>query len=79
MTKEQWLEDRNKVELSIDVWFDYYKDTGGKSDNKEDFSKAFGLLVSREAISILGESLYKLNFDSAIERIHKYYNNKFEI
>lgn len=78
MTKDRWQVVKNLQEVPMDVWFDYYKENGGKSDDMVAFEVAFSNMVMGRGIveNSKGHIVY-INFNTALSRLYEFYNNKF--
>lgn len=80
VTKEIWLKERDSEELPMFIWFEYYKENGGTIADITAFENAFASILS--TINIVprpGNVVKELSFNSAIRRIHSFYNKKFEV
>lgn len=69
MKKEKWLKLMVEEELPIEVIYEFYQDHNGLVKNINEFTKIF----------IQATFMGIITYESAIHRIYKYYNDKFEI
>lgn len=78
MTKDVWITIRNNQPLiTTEVYFEYYRELGGKVDTIEEFVLVFNHL-SNGAIVLGGDGRMKrITAKSAYTRLHEYYDNKF--
>lgn len=77
MTKDEWEKERKKDIHSIEVYFKYYREKGGKLDDISQFSSIFhqmnGQIISCES------GIKQLSQESALKRLRDYYDQKFEM
>ena len=78
MTKEEYLLVREKVEIPKEVWFEYYKERGGKL-GEEEFWKMFVKSIFHQPITLSGGRARQTTFHSALQSFYSYYNSKFDV
>lgn len=78
MTEQEWISIRDKPEISMSAWFEFYKEKGGMLASINEFVEAFSSLLWNEGIVTGSDGRPKhVNLATATQAIHKYYNNKF--
>lgn len=82
MTKEEWLIEREKLEFSLKIFYDYYAEMAKPLMTFEEFEQLFPIyMINHSQMPTAGidgrPKLFKM--DSAIARISYYCNTKFEL
>lgn len=79
MDKEQWISLRNKEELPVYVYYEYYKEVGGLVKTLEEFEKILFSLIAQR-VPVIGTTGPKMiTFESLIQKTHEYFNKKFNL
>lgn len=77
MTKDQWLQIRDKEDIDISVFFEYYKEKGGYVTDLQDFERYFIKLGQTHTFLIKGRMI-RMDYSTAVKKLYDYYNNKFQ-
>lgn len=78
ITRERWIIVREMEELPADVWHEYYLEKGGSIKGFSPFWQIFvEYVLGLTRVDIAKNK--ELSFDSAIRRLHRYYNEKFKL
>lgn len=81
MTKEQWYIIRTMEEIPIFAWHEYYIENGGVLKDIGIFEHIFAQILSQEwkLHSVKNGELKRktLSFNTAVNRLLKYYQDKF--
>ena len=80
MTKDEYLLIRDRGEVHLTLFFDFYRERGGKLDNIKDFEKVLVSMISNHSItqSIDGQPK-QVSFNSVLNNFYNYYNEKFGV
>lgn len=73
MTKDEWKYLQGQVEIPIYVWYEFYKEKGGKLTSMNEFEQIFTQIIFSDSY-INGK---RTNYVTALNQLFKYYNNKF--
>lgn len=73
MSKTEWDNTKTMTEIPMHVWYEYYKENGGKLDSIAQFEQVFTKVIIGGGI-INGKVT---NFVSALNRLYRFYDNKF--
>lgn len=77
MTKEQYLLIREKEEIPIEIWYEFFLEKGGSNIGLEVFTDLFtNMLLGKMVITTFGPKLISL--ETALRAFYKHYNQKFE-
>ena len=80
MTKEEWLKISQQEELPLHVFYEYYLEKGGTFMNLLKFEEIFSSLIINGPIILgAGKPVVHITHVSAIGRLFRYYNEKFNI
>jgi hypothetical protein len=75
MTKDQWVEMKNRDEFPLEVWFEYYKERGGIVSDIGQFRDLFIKLVQAEPRLVNNGKV--ISTGTALNNLKEYYNSKF--
>lgn len=76
MTKEIYIELRDQQEFPLSLFWEYFKEKGGKYEERE-FMEQFPKYMFSNVI-VLGENGPRgFNYEKSIARIINYFNSKF--
>ncbi len=74
MTKEDYQQLREKPEIPMDRWYEFYIERGGFQIGLEKFTELF-------TDTMLGVTIGKrfMSLETALRQFYQYYNKKFDI
>ena len=73
MTKNEWEHLKKQVEIPMYVWYEFYKEKGGKLNSMGEFEQIFTQIIFTN-VNINGK---RTNYVTALNQLFKYYDNKF--
>lgn len=76
MTEQEYKELRERTEIPMKVWYDYFLERGGSDIGLGSFENYFTKMLLGVAISKSGKVLY-VNLQTALQSFYKHYNEKF--
>lgn len=83
MTKEEWEKLRIEEEIPLSLFYDYYVELRGNLVvmSLEDFETAFPQFMqfTLGGVIITKNGLKYVNFDNIIQKVYKYFDEKFGI
>lgn len=79
MTKEQYQELLKKPDISMEVWYDFFLERGGKEIGLQEFIAYFEQVTHEQPRIILGSDrrIKWVSIGSATRKFHEYYSQKF--
>lgn len=81
MTKEKYIEYSVMEDPPIELFYEFWKDKGGKDIGIDNFTKIWmemSQFFGGAAIEI-NRNIKFFNLKNIIEKVYEYYNNKFQI
>jgi hypothetical protein len=78
MTKEEYLQMRELIEVPTSALFDFYKEKGGLINNIQDFEKLLVKAQNTPAI-ITQNGPKRVTANSIYSNFYDYYNKKFNV
>jgi len=77
MTKDQWLIMRDREEIPLVIFFEYYKEKGGVVTDFQSFSEIFMVIQGK---TFTQNNVQKgINFNTCIFNLNNFYNQKFDL
>lgn len=78
MTKEQYLLIKEKPEIPMDIWYDFFLERGGSNIGLSKFTEAFTNVLL--GVNIIKPSGIKhVSLKTSLDKFYKYYNHKFSV
>ena len=77
MTKQRWETIKGLQEVPMDVWFEYYKESGGVLQEGEFIRLFQEMVASNPVVRNSAGNLSQINLGSSLEKLYNYYNKKF--
>lgn len=77
MTKEEYIIIREKPDIPMNIWYEFFLERGGFSIGLDKFIEIFSNILLGSIIRKTNGEQTFVNFNSALSQFYKYYNNKF--
>lgn len=78
MTKERYLEIRDREEIPKEVWYEYYKERGGVL-GEDEFWQNFVKAIFSRLVVVNRNGPKQIDLKTALESFYGYYNRKFDV
>lgn len=81
MTEKEYLLIREKPEIPMDIWYEYFLERGGTAIGLEAFRKAFYRVLEMGTAGVLSSTGVPkfVTFNSCLRSFYSYYNKKFTV
>lgn len=81
MTKQQYELIRNQPEIPLEIWYEFFLERGGSQIGLPQFHKLFAIVIQPGGTMVNGGDGQPrwIDFNSALNNLYGYYNQKFEI
>jgi hypothetical protein len=79
MTKEQYLIIKQKPEIPMEIWFEYYRERGGELYDFGSFTRLFSTCIMNKAMVNTSTGTKQITLKSALTKFYEYYDKKFDI
>lgn len=80
MTKQEWLEIKGKFPIALEVWWNYYKERGGKLETMDEFIAHFSKAINQGmVVSNSQGQLVRITDEGAYRSLCRYYDDMYDI